>query len=98
MLFEFLNDRTMRTIAENADENVRIFKIRRDIHVVDRDEHVLERKLACDDGAELAPDELVHAEHSMFHEKLRVDGCARRENPKSVASLSTNDSQLFYSF
>ena len=67
ILVQLLDDRLRRALAENADEDVPVFQIGRDVHLVNRDQHIIENQIARDDRAQLAPDDLVHAEHSMFH-------------------------------
>lgn len=53
--------------AEDTDKDVRIFQIGRDIDMIDADERAFEINFPCDDSTQLAFDEFVNTEKSVFH-------------------------------
>ena len=58
-----------RVRADNADVNVRVFEIGRNVDLLDRDEFRVERAFPRDQFAEFAPDELVDPFETMFHRR-----------------------------
>ena len=55
--------------SEDTDKDVRIFQIGCDIDVINADERAFEINFPRDDSTELAFDELVNTEKSVFHFK-----------------------------
>ena len=53
--------------AEDADEDVRIFQVGRDVDLLDGDERALESDLARENAAELALESSL-TRNTMFHE------------------------------
>ena len=58
-----------RVVADNADVNVRVFEIGRNVDLLDRDEFRIEGAFPRDEFAEFAPDELVDPFETMFHRR-----------------------------
>ena len=62
MRFQFLHHARCRCRAEDADENMRVLQIGRDVDLVDAHERAFESYFARDDRAQLPFHEFVDAE------------------------------------
>jgi len=71
MRLQFVDHASASVCAQSTDENMCALQIGRDIDIVDADQHAFEVYFARNDGAQLAFDELVYAELSMFHCSLK---------------------------
>ena len=58
-----------RVVSDNADVNVRVFEIGRNVDLLDRDELRIEGAFPRDEFTEFAPDELVDPFETMFHRR-----------------------------
>src|SRR6266404_2163475 len=54
-------------ISDDADKNMRIFQIGRDVHLIDTDKPGLKRHLPRNNAAKFAFEKFVYPEQSMFH-------------------------------